>query len=116
MKQSMYAYLVSILFLLLASLITSSLLSGLYYYHVLNTNIYEILVIGIGLALFLISGFLLGKKTTKKALIHAFIFIVPFLLIAMLSQEMQLNHLLVSLGKAITYTLGTIVGVNLSTH
>lgn len=113
MKQTLFAYLFSLLFLIVGSLITSSLLSGLYYYHVLSTKIYELIAIGIGLFLFLGSGLLLGRKTTKKALFHALIFVLPFLLIAALSQEFNLQPLLLSVGKGLTYTVGTIIGVNL---
>lgn len=112
MKQSMTGYLYSLVFLLVGSLITSSILAALYYYHVLSTSVYEGIAVAAGLVLFLIAGLMLGKKTTKKALLHAFVFVIPFTLVAVLSHEFVWSHLLMSLIKGLAYTFGTILGVN----
>lgn len=113
MKQTSLAYIFSLVFLFLGSLVPSSLLSGLYYYHILNTKMYEWLTIGTGIAVFLIAGFILGRKTTKKALLHALIFVIPFLIIASLTNEFNTSDMLVSALKALTYLIGTVTGVNL---
>ena len=110
MKQKLLAYACSLLFLLLSSLLISSILSGLYYYHVLSNQSYEMIAMILGILLFLIAGFMLGKRITKKALIHAFVFLAPFLLI--MAFNFDLSSMFITLAKAIAYSLGTIVGMN----
>ena len=81
MKQTLQAYLLSTLTILMLSILVSLIIGILFYFHITNTTFSNILLWLVGISIYFIAGLLFGHYLQKKILIHIFvIFIIIFTL------------------------------------
>ena len=119
MKKSIISTTISICFLILSSLIISTIVSILQYNNGIKVNPYLIQFISI--VLFLLSGLIFGLINKKQGLIGSLLFILVYLLIIIISNifdnttSYKLYFLFVII-KCISYMIGSILGVNLRKH
>lgn len=69
MRKTLFNYSITFLFIIISTLFFSLVLSILYYFNIINNNLYQILSNIISILIFLLGGLFLGLKSEKKGLI-----------------------------------------------
>lgn len=105
------------LYTIISITISLFLLTTLYYFNLISSNIYQILKIIIIILNIFISGFLLGKQTANKGYLEGIkltLILIPFCLLTSLltSQPLHIKVLLYYFIIAITAILGSMIGIN----
>lgn len=105
------------LYTVFSIIISLLLLTTLYYFNIISSNIYQVLKIIIIITNIFISGFLLGKQTPNKGYLEGIkltLICIPFCLLVSLftNQSIHLKVLLYYLIIAITAILGSMIGIN----
>lgn len=119
MKKIIISTLISSCFLILTSLITSIIVSILQYSNGIKVNPYLIQFISI--VLFMLAGFIFGLINKKQGLLGSLLFILVYLLVVIIfncidkTNRYNLYFLFIFI-KCISYTIGSILAVNLKKH
>lgn len=105
------------LYTVLGIIISLLLITTLYHFNLISSNIYQILKLIILLGNILISGIILGKKTTSKGYLEGiklgvFLIILFTLLTLLTGGDLKLKILLYDLIILITSILGGMIGIN----
>lgn len=66
MRKTLFNYSITFLFIIISTLVFSLVLSILYYFNIINNNLYQILSNIISILIFLLGGLFLGLKSEKK--------------------------------------------------
>jgi len=113
MKKKIQPFIQSLSILFGLTLLFSLISSFLYKTDILSTNSFKIFTMIIGILLFGISGFLLGRKIKKAALVHSLIVILFFtILFFVLPQEKSAMVYIGFLLKMLSYGLCCVMGLN----
>lgn len=105
------------LYTILSMIISLLLLTTLYHFNIISSNIYQILKLIILLINILISGIILGKKANNKGYLEGiklgtFIIVLFFILTLVTGQEIKIRLLLYDGIIMITSILGGMIGIN----
>lgn len=105
------------LYTIISMLIFLLLITTLYHFNIITSNIYQILKLIFLLGTILISGIILGKKATSKGYLEGmklalFIIILFTLLTFLTNSDIKLRILLYDLIILITAILGGMIGIN----
>lgn len=109
-----------VIYTILSIIICLLLLTTLYYFNLLSSNIYQVLKIIIVLSNVFIGGYILGKNTQSKGYLEgiklATILILFCLLISLISKNpLQLKVILYYLIISIAAVFGSMLGINKKT-
>lgn len=114
MKQKSINIAISLFLLLIATFLVSLLFSVLYRINLIsNKNLYLMSNI-IGLLIFFFAGGYLGLKLKQRILIHALCIMAVYALLALLCYYNNLIKLLPPLCKAVSYCVGSLIGLKIS--
>lgn len=110
-------YTFSFLYMILSIIITLLLLTALYHFDIISSNIYHLLKLIMILLILLLTGISLGKKATNRGYLEGvklgtFTIILFTLLTLLTSQDLKLKLLLYDLIILITAVLGGMIGIN----
>lgn len=110
-------YLFRFLYTTLGIIISLLLITALYHFNLISSNIYQILKLIMLLGNILISGIILGKKATSKGYLEGiklgvFVIILFTLLTFLTGGDLKLRILLYDLIILITSILGGMIGIN----
>lgn len=110
-------YSLQFLFTILSILICLLIITTLYHFDIISSNIYQLLKLIILLGNILISGIILGKKATSKGYLEGIklgiFMIILFTLITLITgQGLKLKLLLYDSIILITAILGGMIGIN----
>lgn len=105
------------LYTLMGIVISLLLITTLYHFNLISSNIYQALKFVLLLANILISGIILGKKTTSKGYLEGiklglFLIILFTLLTLLTGESLKLRILLYDMIILITSILGGMIGIN----
>ena len=104
------------LYTLIGITISLLLITTLYHFNLISSNIYQALKFILLLANILISGIILGKKATSKGYLEGIklgLFIILFTLLTLLTgEDLKLRILLYDIIILITSILGGMIGIN----
>ena len=105
------------LYTILSIVISLLLITTLYHFNIISSNIYQTLKLIILLVNILISGIILGKKTTSKGYLEGiklgiFMILLCFLITLVTGQELKIRILLYDSMILITSILGGMIGIN----
>ena len=106
------------LYTILSIVISLLLITTLYHFNIISSNIYQTLKLIILLVNILISGIILGKKTSSKGYLEGiklgiFMILLCFLITLVTGQELKIRILLYDSMILITSILGGMIGINL---
>ena len=79
MKQSLKAYLFSIIIIIMLALLVSLIMGTLFFFHITDTNLLTGFIWVFGILLYAVGGMLFGHYTSKKILIHLLIIMIIIL-------------------------------------
>lgn len=110
-------YSLRFLYTILGITISLLLITILYHFNIISSNVYQILKLIMLLGNILISGIILGKKTTSKGYLEGiklgmFLVILFTLLTLLTNGNLKLRILLYDLIILITSILGGMIGIN----
>ena len=105
------------LYTILSIVISLLLITTLYHFNIISSNIYQSLKLIILLVNILISGIILGKKATSKGYLEGiklgiFMILLCFLITLVTGQELKIRLLLYDSMILITSILGGMIGIN----
>ncbi len=105
------------LYTILSIVISLLLITTLYHFNIISSNIYQTLKLIILLVNILISGIILGKKATSKGYLEGiklgiFMILLCFLITLVTGQELKIRLLLYDSMILITSILGGMIGIN----
>lgn len=105
------------LYTILSIIISLLLITTLYHFNIISSNIYQTLKLIILLVNILISGIILGKKATSKGYLEGiklgiFIILLCLLITLVTGQELKIRILLYDSMILITSILGGMIGIN----
>lgn len=118
MKILMKNYLFSLIMILSLTVLSALILTSLYYFNLIDSNLNKILTGILGFLIFLISGLFFGYKTNNKALLKSLIFSIVFLIISVTfniinKNTFDLESVLNIVIKFLVFPIGSIIGINL---
>ena len=102
---------------LLSIIILGFILTILYYFDVINNNIYNIIKMIIVLLSLFINAYLLGKSSTKYGLVEGLklggiILIIMFILKITTNSSFDIRTIIYSIILLLTSSIGSIIGIN----
>ena len=105
------------LYTLIGIVISLLLITTLYHFNLISSNIYQALKFVLLLANILISGIILGKKATSKGYLEGiklgiFMILLCFLITLVTGQDLKIRILLYDSMILITSILGGMIGIN----
>ena len=105
------------LYTILSIVISLLLITTLYHFNIISSNIYQTLKLIILLVNILISGIILGKKATSKGYLEGiklgiFMILLCFLITLVTGQDLKIRLLLYDSMILITSILGGMIGIN----
>lgn len=105
------------LYTILSIVISLLLITTLYHFNIISSNIYQTLKLIILLVNILISGIILGKKATSKGYLEGiklgiFMILLCFLMTLVTGQDLKIRLLLYDSMILITSILGGMIGIN----
>ena len=105
------------LYTLIAFFLCFLILTTLYHFNIISSNIYQVLKLIILLGNGLISGIILGKKATSKGYLEGiklgvFIIVLFFIITLITGQDLKIKLLLYDSIIMITAILGGMIGIN----
>ena len=105
------------LYTILSIVISLLLITTLYHFNIISSNIYQTLKLIVLLVNILISGIILGKKATSKGYLEGiklgiFMILLCFLITLVTGQELKIRLLLYDSMILITSILGGMIGIN----
>lgn len=107
MKENVLAIGKSLAVLCACTILCSLVFSALYYFQVISQTTFHTLNWLFGFVSFLVAGSILALFIKKKALLHAFVVLVVFLILALfLLKDVTLINLLEFISKLIAYLAG----------
>ncbi|MEG0264354.1 MAG: DUF3792 domain-containing protein [Erysipelotrichaceae bacterium] len=105
--------LISLGFLLLSTLLCSLVFATLYYNNIISNQFFVLCCWIIGVILYFISGFILGRGIKKKALLHALLIIICLGIFTLfLIEEKNLLTYVELLTKLLSYLSAAIISAN----
>lgn len=117
MKKFIISMCCSIITLFLLSLVSSIIIATLKFNKSINTNYYLIQFISI--VIFLISGMIFGLTNKKQGLLGSITFILVYLIFVLIfdvfnkSADLHKLYFLFVISKCLSYSAGSIIGVNI---
>lgn len=109
MKQTMQAYLLSLIGILLLAILVSLILGALFFFNLVSTPVVDILLWITGIFVFIIGGMIFGYYLQKRILIQAIILSTLIFLTSILFTPFQWAHFLYQLCKWFAFLAGTIL-------
>ena len=105
------------LYTILSIVISLLLITTLYHFNIISSNIYQTLKLIILLVNILISGIILGKKATSKGYLEGiklgiFMILLCFLITLVTGQDLKIRLLIYDSIILITSILGGMIGIN----
>lgn len=105
------------LYTVLSIVISLLLITTLYHFNIISSNIYQTLKLIILLVNILISGIILGKKATSKGYLEGiklgtFMILLCFLITLVTGQDLKIRLLIYDSMILITSILGGMIGIN----
>ena len=118
MKKIILSSLLSIFILVVLSIITSIIFSYINYNNGIKISLYIVNIVSI--VIFLISGFSFGIINKKQGLLGSILFILVYLLFVLIfnlisKEKHNSAYFIFVICKALTYSIGSIIGVNFKT-
>lgn len=102
---------------LLSIIILGFILTILYYFDIINNNIYNIMKMVIVLLSLFINAFFLGKNSTKYGLVEglklgAFFLIIMFIIKIFTSNSFDIRTVIYGIIILLTTSIGSVIGIN----
>ena len=107
----------SLLFTFISIILLGLLLNTLYYFNIINNNIYNIMKLIIVLVVLFINALLLGKNSSKYGILEGLKLGAIFLIIIIITKVITKNNfdirtLIYSIIILLTTSVGAIIGIN----
>ena len=105
------------LYTILSIAICLLIITCLYHFNIISSNVYQVLKLTILLINLLISGIILGKKATNKGYLEgiklgSFFILLFFIMTLLTGQDLKIRLILYDTIILITTILGSMIGIN----
>ncbi|MDD6467867.1 MAG: hypothetical protein PUF50_06760 [Erysipelotrichaceae bacterium] len=109
MKQTVQAYLLSLISILLLAILVSLIIGILFFFQLVSTPFIDILLWILGIVVFAIGGMIFGYYLQKRILIQALLLSTLIFITSLLFTPFQWLHFLYQICKWCAFIVGTIL-------